>query len=296
MTVLGGVLSAALSLLHMFSYPGLVFISYLATLPLFLVGLGVGLWPLYGAALIATLFVLFIEGPVFAAEFFVFSALGPAFLINRALLNRKKSSKEVVWYPSSFLLRDLTLASGVIMLLALGVYLYMMQGNDVHALVKTLLETFDPQGHLKDAEPVLIKIFPFLPGFFAFSWAIMILINATLAQGLLIRFKRNLRPSPTLENLEVPKSFLILLGLSIFLSWVGVGSLELLGKSATCVLILPFFFVGLGVVHRLIQKTPFATVGLTIFYIVLFVFLWPALFVILLGILKPWIEKKISPN
>jgi hypothetical protein len=105
-----------------------------------------------------------------------------------------------------------------------------------------------------------------------------------------------LRPSPSLEDLEAPKSFIILLGLSILLSWVGVGSLELLGKSSTVVLILPFFLVGLGVVHRLIQKTPFATAGLTIFYFLLFLFLWPALFVILLGILKPWIEKKIPPN
>jgi hypothetical protein len=291
-TVLGGLLSATLSLLHLFSLPGLVFISYLAPLPLFLIGLSIGLRPLYGAALIATLLVLLLEGPVFGAEFFVFSALGPAFLINRALLNRKKSSKEVAWYPSSFLLRDLTLASGIVMVLALGIYLYLTQGSDVHTLMKTLLKTLDPQGHLKDAEPLLIKLFPFLPGFFALSWGVMMLINGTLAQGVLVRFKQNLRPSPSLEDLNTPGSFLILLGLSILLSWVGVGSLELLGKSATCVLILPFFLVGLGVVHKWIHKTPFAMVGLIIFYFLLLLFLWPALFVILAGILKPWIEKR----
>ncbi|HUX80505.1 MAG TPA: DUF2232 domain-containing protein, partial [Alphaproteobacteria bacterium] len=221
---------------------------------------------------------------------------GPAFLINRALLNRKKSSKEVVWYPASLLLRDLTLASGIIMLLALGAYLYMTQGGDAQTLVKTLLKAFDPQGQMKEIEPLLIKIFPFLPGFFALSWAVMMLINATLAQGLLVRFKRNLRISPSLESLTVPKSFLILLSLSILLSFIGVGSLALLGKSATFVLVLPFFLVGLGVVHRWIQKTPYSSAALIIFYFLLILFLWPVFFVILVGILKPWIEKQVSPN
>ncbi len=295
-TVLGGLLSATLFLLHMFPLPGLALISNLAALPLFLIGLGLGLRPLYGAGLLATFFMLLLEGPITASVFVVLTVLGPTLLINRALLNRKKPLGKIAWYPSSLLLRDLTLISGIVMILALGIYLYLTQGGNLQILVKTLLKAFDPQGHAKDVEPLLISLFPFLPGFFAFSWALMILINGAIAQGLLSRFQRNLRPSPSLDNINVPKSFLILFGLSILLSAIGVGSLELLGKNATCVLLLPFFLVGLGIVHQWIRKTSFPIAGLTVFYFLLFLLFWPILFIILLGILKPWIEKAISPN
>ncbi|MBS0271732.1 MAG: DUF2232 domain-containing protein [Proteobacteria bacterium] len=294
--ILGGLLSATLSLLHLFPVPGLIFISYLATLPLFLVGLGLGLRSLYGASLIATLLIILLEGPLLGGEFFIFSALGSTFLINRALLNRKKASGQIDWYPASLLLRDITLAAGLVMVIALGVYLYFTQGGDAHALIKSFLKAFDPQNHLKDAESLLNTIFPFLPGFFSFSWTLMMLINAALAQGLLIRFNHNLRPSPSLVGLKTPKSFLLLLFLSLLLSMIGIGSLALLGKNAVLILLVPFFLVGLGVIHEWIHKMPFVTAGLTLFYALMFLFIWPIFGVILIGILKPWIEKFTSLN
>src|SRR3990167_10280647 len=108
-TIVGGLLSAALSLLHLLPIPGLALISYFASLPLFLLGLGIGLRPLYGAGLIATALILLIAGPIVSAEFFVFSVVGPALILNRALLKRKSSSGKISWYPSSLLLRDLTI-------------------------------------------------------------------------------------------------------------------------------------------------------------------------------------------
>ena len=291
LTVLGGLSSAALAVSYLLPLPGFILFSYLAPLPLFLLGLGVGLRPLYGAGAIATFLTFLLEGPLAGGQFFLFSALIPAFLVNRALLNRKTSTGEIRWYPASYLLRDFTFSIAFVMLLALGVYFYFTEGEDPQPLIKTLLTILDPQGHMKEAEPILIKLFPILPGFFAFSWGIMILINGALAQGLLVRFKQNLRPSPSLSNLAASKSFLIAFALFILLSFVGVGYLEILGKNGALVLAFPFFLVGLGVIHRWLHKTSYATVGLTVFYFVLSLFLWPIAFVILLGILKPWIEK-----
>jgi len=293
---MGGILSAALSLLYLIPIPGLVFLSYLAPLPLFFLGLGVGLRSLYGAGLIATLLIFSLVGPFIAAQFFAFSALGPAFLINRALLQRTKSSGEIAWYPTSYLLRDFSLYSGFVMLLALGAYLYITQTQDVHIIVKNLLEALDPKQQISDLEPLLLKILPTIPGFIAFSWGVMMLLNGTLAQSLLVRLHRNLRPTPNLKDLETPQSFLILLGLSLLLSVIGVGSLEILGKNATIVLIFPFFLVGLGLVHKWLRKTSYTIIGLLVFYALLFVFLWPILFVIVLGIIKPWIEKSAPSN
>lgn len=295
-TLLGGLLSATLSALPLLNIPGLVFFSYLTCLPLFLVGLSLGVRPLLGAGLLASVLLLLFEGPYLAGEYFVLSFLGPAFIVSRTLLKRKKKSGEVVWYPSSLLLRDMTLAAGFVMLMALAVYLYLTQGGDPHLILKPLLNTFDPQGHLKEAESLILKILPFLPGVFAFSWSVMMLLNAVLAQGLLIRFNRNLRPAPSSSNLNVPNGFSIVFGLSLLLSYIGVGSLEILAKNAAFVLVFPFFLVGLSLVHIWIHRTAYPTAGLVIFYSLLLLLFWPFLIVILLGILKPWIEKSISPN
>lgn len=295
-SILGGLFSATLALLPLLVLPNLIVFSYLVPLPFFLLGLGVGLRPLLGAGLLATALVLLFEGPLPTAEFFLFSFLGPVFLVHRALLNHKKSSGEVVWYSPSFLLRDFTIFSGIVMIVALGVYLYWAKDGNLYALSKNFLSAFDPQGQVKNGEALLMKLLPFLPGLFAFSWMVMMLLNAAIAQGILVRIKANLRPTPSFRALQIPKSFLIAMGLSLVLSVVGVGTLELLGKNGALLLAFPFFLSGLGIIHFLLQKTSFAKIGLTIFYCVLIFFLWPALLVVLLGMLKPWIEKSPSTN
>ena len=287
----GGLVSATLSLLYLLPIPGLAFLSYFSPFPFFLLGLHFGLRPLYGAVVIATLLVCLIGGFFMGGEFFIFSGLGPAILINRALLNRKTTSKKRIWYPASFLLRDLTIGSGLVMVVGLGVYLYFTHGGDTQDFVTILLKNLDPQNQMREAEPLLRTILPLLPGFFALSWAVMMLINGTLAQMLLVRLQRNLRPSPTLKALEAPKMLLILLGISLLLSLIGMGPLDILGKNTAFVLAFPFFLIGLGLVHVWFHKTSYATLGLTLFYFLLLLLVWPALFVILLGILKPWIEK-----
>lgn len=292
----GGLASAALSLLYLLPIPGLAFLSYFSPLPFFLLGLSYGLRPLYGAVAIATLLVGISGGFFMGSEFFIFSGLGPAFLVNRALLNRVTPSKKRNWYPASFLLRDLTFAAGLIMLIGLGVYLYFTHGGDKQDVVTILLKNLDPQNQIREIEPLLKAILPLLPGFFALSWAVMMLINGTLAQGLLVRFQRNIRPSPTLKDLEAPKMFLILLGLSFLLSFIGLGPLELLGKNTALIMVFPFFLIGLGLVHVWLHKTSYASLGLTLFYFLLILLIWPALFVIFLGILKPWVEKSLPSS
>lgn len=292
----GGLISATLALLPMTLLPSLAFFSYFTPLPFFLLGLGSGLRPLLGAGLFATAIVFLFEGPVLTIEFFLFSVLGPAFLVHRALIKRKKTSGEIVWYSPSFLLRDFTLLAGIIMIFSLGGYLYLLQGQNIHKIIQIILTNFDPHGNIKDGETLLMTLFPFLPGFFTFSWMLMMLLNASIAQGFLGRIKANLRPTPSFKEIQLPSSFLIALGLSLLLSVIGVGTLELLGKNAAFTLTFPFFLTGLGIVHYLFHRTSFARVGLTLFYCFLLLFLWPAFLVVFLGMLRPWIEKVKPTN
>ena len=290
MMIVGGLLSATLSFSHIVFHPGFVFLSYLATLPLFLIGLGGGLSPLYGAAIIASAFVFLMEGFIPGAEFFILSALGPVFLTYRALLYRKKGEK-AHWYPSSYLLRDLTAASTFVMVIALGMYFYFTHGVTPESFIGTFLKTIDPEGTMKGVEPILQMLFPFLPGFLALSWSFMVLINGALAQGVLVRFQKNLRPSPSLQDLKAPKYLSLFLGLSLFLAIFGVETLGIIGKNFTLVFLFPFFLIGLGLIHEWLHKSSFATFALTLFYFCLLVLLWPVFIVVVMGFLKPLIEK-----
>src|SRR5437762_779768 len=101
----GGLVSATLALLPMTFIPSLALLSCFTSLPFFLLGLRSGMRPLLGAGLFATTIIFLFEGPLLTAEFFLFSFLGPAFLVHRALINWKKPSGETVWYSPSFLLR-----------------------------------------------------------------------------------------------------------------------------------------------------------------------------------------------
>ncbi|HBW25452.1 MAG: hypothetical protein A2X70_01950 [Alphaproteobacteria bacterium GWC2_42_16] len=290
MVIVGGLLSATLSFSHVVFHPGLVFVSYLGTLPLFLIGLGVGPYPLYGAAIFASSLVFMVEGLFSGGEFLILSALGPIFLVNRVLLHKTKANK-TYWYPASYLLRDLTLASTLVMALSLGFYFYFTFGETPSSFIAKFLKAFDPEGTMKGAEPVLLTLFPFLPGFLAFSWSLMMLINGALAQGLLVRFHRNLRTSPSLQDLLAPKYLSFFLGLSFFLAFFGVEILGVIGKNFTVIFLFSFFLVGLGQSHVWIHKTSFPIFVLTLFYFCLMVLIWPVFIVCLIGILKPWLDK-----
>ena len=290
----GGFLSAALALIHFLPFPGLVFFSYFALLPLFLLGLGVGLRPFYGASLLATLLVFIGGGSMAAGEFFLLSVFFPGMLITRILLNRTTSAGNISWYPASLILRDFTLLSLCIALLGFGFYIFLLHGRDIQTVVQPFFAAMDPQGHLGDIQPVLIKLIPVLPGLFAFSWCVMVLVNGALAQGLLVRFQHNLRPSPSLRSLTISPSFMIAFGVCLLLSVVGVGYIDAFGKSGSFVLSFPFFFVGLGMVHQWLNRISYPTLWLTLFYLSLCFLFWPIILVVLLGLLRPWLEKFLS--
>lgn len=182
------------------------------------------------------------------------------------------------------------------MTMALGVYLYFIPDGNFAPFAKPFLDVFASHEQGPEAQRLLNIIFPLLPGIFTVSWMIMLLLNTAIAQGLLVHIKANLRPTPSLMVVRLPQSFLIVLGLSLLLSFIGVGTLELLGKNAALTLSFPFFLAGLGIVHALIHRTSFAKWGLIAFYVLLLVFFWTAGLVIFLGAIRPWIEKEASAN
>lgn len=290
-TALAGLTSAAFALVNFLPLPGLIIFSYFSALPLFLIGLAAGMPSFYGASLSATLLVFLGGGALAAGEFFLVSVFFSGILISRALLNRQTSTGKPSWYPSSLLLRDFTLICLFICFLGCLLYIYLLHGRDVQLVLQPFFEKLDPEGQLQVSLPLLIKNLAVLPGIFAFSWGVMTLLNGAIAQGILVRYQRNMRPSLSLKSLTIPFGFMIAFGLCLLISVVGGGGVDVFGKSGACVLALPFFLIGLGMIHQWVALTSRSTLLLTLFYVFLAFLFWPTMLVILLGLLRPLLEK-----
>jgi uncharacterized protein YybS (DUF2232 family) len=152
--------------------------------------------------------------------------------------------------------------------------------------VANLVAGAQGQEVLKDA---ILRAIPFFPGSVAAFWALSVLTNAILAQGLLAKGGRNLRPSPRLREFRLPDWLSWVLIASALIALIGSGEIEYIGRNLTLVLVVPFFFLGLAVVHTLAGLSPFPSALLSLIYIVMIFSGWFILVIAGLGILEQWV-------
>ena len=116
----------------------------------------------------------------------------------------------------------------------------------------------------------------------------LLAVNGILAQGVLGRYGRALRPAPDIADLILPGWLPLVLAGAAAVAFLGAGDLGFLSLSLTLVLALPFFFAGLAVVHTLCRRAKARVALLVAFYIVLVLFSWLALLVVGLGLIDQW--------
>jgi hypothetical protein len=118
---------------------------------------------------------------------------------------------------------------------------------------------------------------------------VMSVVNAVLAQHLVTRMKRNLRPTPAYADLLLPQWMSWPLIGSAALALIGSGDLQFTGRNLTLVLAVPFFFVGLAVVHTWARRVAYTGVVVVVFYLILLLSGWAMLAVAGLGMAEQWI-------
>ena len=100
--------------------------------------------------------------------------------------------------------------TGAVLYTVVALWLYAQPAGlegSVRALVEGLSNQIIPADAADMRASFIAMLMPLLPGIFAVSWMFMVVVNATLAQGLLVRFKRNFRPSPDIVTMEFPNWF-----------------------------------------------------------------------------------------
>src|SRR5438477_330936 len=78
-----------------------------------------------------------------------------------------------------------------------------------------------------------------------------------LAGGLLQRFRGDLRPAPEMAQLDLPVALPMGLGVALAAWLIADGVLGFIGRNVAMIFLVPFFYLGLAVVHAFARDSRF---------------------------------------
>lgn len=289
----GGGLSAAVSLSFLTGSPGAMLLAYLAPLPLLMVGLALGTKTGAIAGISGFLLAGLVGRDVSVAGLYGLLNAVPALLVvHQALLRRTDpASGATEWYPAGLVLSWLAVFGTAFLIVAAivaygaGDGLQPLVSNYLHQVFAIMLPTL---GDAQRAQAVRV-LAPLFPGAVAMIWVVVIAANAGLAQSILVRMGRNLRAPERFADLTLPDWISTLLVGAAALALFGPGDIEYMGRNAALVLAVPFFFLGLAVVHTLAGRAPAPGFLLVAFYFILLFSGWATLVVAGIGLVEQWV-------
>jgi len=275
-----GLISALLMLWAMRGLPLGGALLWLAPAPLFGAGLAFGAgWVAVAVAVGAAVVALgsSLLGMVFWLALFAW----PAWLLTSLYLNRGSVSAPVAalgLYPVALLLAvSLYFAEA-------GGFEVVLRGAITHALARMGMTL--PDGMI-DA---VVRVKAAAIGFWV---AVTAIGNAALAQGFLRRHGLNLAPTPDLADARMPGWYLALVLLSGAAFAIGGDAVTL---SLLLLVLLPFFLMGVGAIHRRLRARPGRLWFLAGFYTLMLIFLQimaPAM--VGMGLYEQWARRAVPP-
>ena len=287
-----GVLSAVAGVAFLSRSTGALLFVYLASLPLFTAGLALGPRALVIASGVG-FFAAGLLGGGFVAGVYGLMQAVPAWLMVKQLLLQRPGAAGggIAWYPLGEALAWLTmLAAGVLVIAAV------MTGSGDRGFAGVIADNLDrilaeiaPRLEIQHRTRTVAVIAPIFPGAVGGSCMLMSVVNAALAQNLLTRMKRSLRPTPDYAALMLPQWLSWPLVGSAALALIGPSDIAYTGRNLTLVFAVPLFFVGLAVAHTLARRVAYAGILLAGFYFVLFLSGWAMLAVAGIGMAEQWV-------
>jgi hypothetical protein len=271
-------------------------LTYLAPLPLMMAGLARGTGSAAIAGITAMAAVAAVSGGVASLPFGLAVALPAVIVARQALLWRTTSGGAVEWYPPGLVLGWLT--GMALVLILIGAALVSGQsgvGADSGGLqdwvsdtVGRTLDLLTPTLDANQRQAVASWWVPFFPALVARAWLVRTVVNATLAQALLARWKQNHRPSPAYSReMDLPTWLGGVLAVAVAAGTMAEGDLGYLGRSVAVVALVPFALSGLAAVDAWVAGRPNARMLLVVMYGVLFlVSTWALLLVAGLGLVR----------
>tara|TARA_B100001123_G_scaffold375167_1_gene440980 strand:+ start:17 stop:973 length:957 start_codon:yes stop_codon:yes gene_type:complete len=275
---------------------GLIAIAlpYFSILPLMLVGLAKGLFCAILATAIAIFIVLIVDGFLFSIVHLLAIAI-PAVAITRQALFLTNAEKETKWQPQDRSLVSIVALACTYFIIA-ATLLSIEEPGIIYSIEQFLWRGAefmldDPSG--REGEQFIQSLAYAFPAILSTLWAIMVVVNAVLAQGILVRCGANIRPSPNLSEMTVSTYLVIPLALSVAAALMP-NTIGFIGTGLAAIFCIPYFFLGLAVIHVVSRSWPLRGLLLGLVYVVvglswLSLEVWAALFVVTLGTLEQWV-------
>lgn len=266
-------------------------LPFASPLPLFLVGFGLGLSLAVvagAAALVTSVLIGAWPGLIICALTVVAPVL---VLVRHALLARPDEQEQLEWYPVGML--AVWLAGVGVSLVAIGVALAAATPEGAQGWIESRLTEMITQFGFANVEEQVAFLAPTAIGLAVASWLILLVVNGSLAQNLLVAGKRNIRPQTDLAMFRLPNWMTGAAAAAMALGMLGTGDIAFLGWNLLVVFLIPFFLSGLAVVHVVSRRWPGRPVLLLVFYFVLVLFNWlisPLL--TLCGVLEQWLDLR----
>jgi len=275
---------------------------YLAPLPIFLIGFGLGIQPALVAGLVGSLALFAISGALFGLGYGVTLAAPAGILIYFALLSRdtgqpgaadQSAQPDIEWYPPGKLVIWAAVMAGV--LTALTIPIFGLDADSYYTALQTMIENTvlkDIENNLPtplDAEQMLALtafLVRALPAVTSVIWFLAIVLNMWVAGRLVELAGRSLRPWPRIETMSYPQEFSFAFVATLILSMMG-GIISVIATGFAGAFIMAFVLMGLAVIHSLTRATQFRPIILSMLYMGLLLFGWIALIIATIGIGEP---------
>ncbi len=293
--VAAGLASATLHMSGRWSLIGGLFLALLAPLPLFAVGLGLGA----GAAVTAAFTALIAIGAVSdlrpALVFLSAEALPALIVIRLALLGRPDAHGKTEWYPPGLLLTWIALY-GAGAFVAVAIFtgtgpqgLEALIATFVEGLRGLVAESQRNSPRVNELLRSITSVFPFLLGTW---WIFSMAINGVLAQKFLCARGLNRRPADDLRTLVLPQWLAVVVVAAAVVALLGSDWLGFMALNIALILCVPYFLVGLAVLHWVVKSWRAKKPILFALYATLMFLGWPALVLLGLGFAEHWMNLR----
>ncbi|CAN0583986.1 unnamed protein product, partial [Laminaria digitata] len=131
----------------------------------------------------------------------------------------------------------------------------------------------------------------FLPATVAGYFLLITILNSVLAQRILVAKGRNIRPKPVYSEIEAPIWPAAAIVLGAVLAFFG-GDLRFFGINVMVIATIPFFFIGLAVLHSISAAWPGRPFLLAGLYLFMALQSWFAAAAALLGLMEHWVRLR----
>ena len=265
----------------------LIFMPF-APLPIALIGLSFGVAQAILVAAVTALLTGLILTPPLALVFLITFLVPTVILLRQALMSRATDDDGFSFFPLQ-----------KIILLALGMtglgtaFLFMLAGG-AEGLPQSFANAIQQTPEIREAlaqvygvsgndDMLWIASVMLITGFA--SWPLLLLGNLQIAQALLVRLNRNLRPQENYDRLQLPLWLVAPLATFMLSAGLTSGWVSVLSAALAANIFAAYFLLGLAIIHAISRHWNGRGFLLAVLYFLIFVMAWVIIPVSLMGLL-----------